>query len=110
MTLRCPSFARCLLNICCEPGFVPGSGDSRINQTWSLPMSLHKPVGQRGFSTDNCETLWEGLLEPWRCRPNSSQVSWGGVSSTGAATLVLGLGESVDICQMEEILASPLKA
>lgn len=34
----------------------------------------------------------------------------GGVSFVGAAILVQGLGESVEVCQMEEAPARPLKA
>ena len=61
--LRCPSFTSCLSTICYVPGSELGCGDSRINQTWSLPVRIHKPVGKRDVLTDSWETVWEGLLE-----------------------------------------------
>lgn len=55
-------------------GSVPGSGAIRVNQTWSLPVRIHKLVGKRGILTDTVRLSPEGFGDPDDAEPDST---WG---------------------------------
>lgn len=71
-------------------------------------MRIHKLVGKRGILTDTVRLSPEGFRDPDDAEPDST---WGGdgVSFSGAATLVLGLRDSIEVHQMEEVLVRTQK-
>lgn len=69
---------------------------------WSLPM-WGRGVSQQTFMRYSGKGFWD----PEDGEPNC--MGRGGDSFTEAATLVLDLGDGIEICQMEEIPTRPLK-
>lgn len=92
----CHAFTGCFVSICYVPGSVLGSEDSRINQTWLLPWGSI-PCREEGHLSRHLEPS-SGILKMQNpCLPGFR---------AGLATLVLGLGDSIEVCQMEEIRTS----